>query len=213
MERVFRCSGCSWRSFEVNMFRDFSKFNQHGMVIPVSIGYQRSQFENVSKEYATEYMNAYSKEGLFWFYNNKRVLLEDQYSTIYGYPNVDQNYVIVIYKDQNDQFSMPNNAVVYNLDGSIHRSLEMPKLISPKILDNIQQEGHSNPPIEDKRYGHYGMGLQFAGFSWNKDQDGNLYNAISIQYAGEYGEWRVLNPENGTFGELVDDWYQSYGWR
>jgi len=152
-------------------------------------------------------------QGISWKYNGKRIIISDKSTDVFGYPTIDQKYIITIYKDESNQYKPPNNAVIYNLDGRIHRILKVPELASPKILEKIKEENHSNPPVEDNRYGYYGLGLQFKGFAWRKDREGNLVNAISIQYVWEYGEWRFFDPKTGEFGELIDDWYQSRGWR
>jgi hypothetical protein len=195
------------------MLKRIVKFNQEGMVIPLSIGYQEDDFSYVSKEEKLAYINSGSKESYSWEYRGEKIIIEDPNASVYGYPTVDMNFMIVIYTGLNGEFSPPHNAVVYNLDGSVHKVLEIPKLVSPKIIEKIKEEKHSNPPIEDNRYGHYGMGLEFVGFGWKKDKDGNLVNTISIKYLGEYGEWRIFNPITGEFGEMTTDWYQSRGWR
>ena len=183
------------------------------MEIPLSIGFDKEEYENVSKEAANEYVHAYSLEGVYWFHNKKKIKIENKDSSVHAYPSVDKKYVIAVYQDQNTEFPMPNNAVIYNLDGSIHKVLEIPELLSEKSKENIAKENHSNPPIEDNRYGHWGLGLCFKGFGWKKNDKGNLFDAISIQYAAEYGEWRILNPKTGEISNLVSDWYQSRAWR
>ena len=163
------------------------------------------------KEYS-DYFDG-SSIGFSWLFSGQRIVLLDDNVDIFAYPTVDKKYIIAIYKGLNNQFPSPHNAVVYNLDGSVHKVLKIPKLVSTKIQEKIKQEKHSNPPTEDNRYGHYGMGLEFVGFGWKKDENENLINTISIKYAGEFGEWRVFDPDTGEFGELIDDWYQSRGWR
>ena len=195
------------------MLKRIVKFNQEGMVIPLSIGCQGDDFSYVSKEEKLAYINLGSKESFSWEYCGKKKIIEDPYTSVYGYPTVDMNFMIIIYKGLNGKFPPPHNTVVYNLDGSIHTVLEIPKLVSPKIIKKIKEEKHSNPPIEDNRYGHYGMGLEFVGYGWKKDKQQNLVNTISIKYAGEYGEWRIFDPKTGGFGKMTSDWYQSRGWR
>lgn len=195
------------------MINKIIKFNQEGIVIPLTIGYQEDEFSLVSKKEKLAYINSESKESYSWEYFDKKITIENRIVSVQGYPTVDKKFMIVVYNGENNQFPMPNNAVIYNLDGSIHKVLKVPELVSSKILEKIKEEKHSNPPTEDNRYGNYGQGLQFGGFTWGKDKEGNLINTISIKYAGEYGEWRVFNPKTGEFGKLISDWYQSRGWR
>lgn len=195
------------------MLKRIIKFNQEGVAIPISIGYQEDEFSNVSKEVKLACINSSAKESYSWEYFDEKIIIEDSELSVHGYPTVDRNFMVVIYEEKSNKFSPPNNAVIYNLDGSIHKVLKIPELISPKILKKIKIENHNNPPLEDNRYGYYGQGLQFGGFVWSKDANGYLIDSISIKYAGEYGEWRAFNPETGEFGEMISDWYQSYGWR
>jgi len=194
------------------MIKEFTTFNRSGVFVPVDIDYSMDVYKNMSDSAYSAFFDNSSK-GFSWVFNDERIILLDDNVDIFAYPTVYNKYVVAIYKGLNSKFPPPHNAVVYNLDGSIHKVLKIPKLVSPKILKKIKEEKHSNPPIEDNRYGHYGMGLQFAGFAWDKDKDGNLVNSISIKYAGEYGEWRIFNPVTGEFGEMTTDWYQSRGWR
>ncbi len=194
------------------MINNLKLFNRSGIVIPVDITYPMDVYKNVKDSEYSQFFDASSK-GISWKHNSENIILIDEKVDLFGYPSIDQNFMVVIYEGQNDFFPPPNNAIVYNLDGSVHKVLKMPKLVSPRILENIKKERHSNPPIEDNRYGHYGMGLKFRGFAWDKDIDGNLINTISIEYMGEYGEWRVFNPETGEFGAMINDWYQGRSWR
>lgn len=194
------------------MIHNLKFFNRSGVVIPVDISYPMDVYKNASGQVYSDFFDSSSK-GVSWVFNSRQVVVKNDNVDIFAYPSVDKNYMIVVYEGENESFSPPNNAVIYNLDGSIYKVLKIPELISPKILEKIKEEKHSNPPVEDNRYGHYGQGLQFAGFSWDKDKDGNLINTISIKYTGEYGEWRVFDPKTGEFGELINEWYQSRGWR
>lgn len=194
------------------MIHSLKFFNRSGIVIPVDISYPMDVYKNASGQVYSDFFDSSSK-GVSWIFNSQQVVVKNDNVDIFAYPSTDKNYMIVVYEGENNQFPMPNNAVIYNLDGSIHKVLKVPELVSPKILEKIKEEKHSNPPIEDNRYGNYGQGLQFGGFAWGKDEEGNLINTISIKYTGEYGEWRVFNPKTGEFGEMTNDWYQNYGWR
>jgi hypothetical protein len=194
------------------MIKKFTTFNRSGISTPVNIGYSMDVYKNLSDKEYSDYFDG-SSIGFSWVFNDQRIILFDEKVDVFAYPTVDNKYVIAIYKGLNNKFSPPNNAVVYNLDGSVHKILKTPKLISLKILEKIKQEKHSNPPIEDNEYGRYGMGLEFVGFGWYKDENENLVNTISIKYGGEYGEWRIFNPETGEFGKMTSDWFQSRSWR
>lgn len=183
------------------------KFNQHGMMIPISLGFQKSEYEFVSKQAALEYINCYSKESFSWEFNNKKIIISDNEVSVIGYPTVGMDYMIIIYQGDNGQHRPPSNAVIYNLDGSIHKILSVPPFISDRLIKRIAENGDSNPPT---KLPHPELIPVFKGFSWDKDKDGNIFNYISIAYDRDYGEGRKLNPETGEIGELVDDWYEYH---
>ena len=97
--------------------------------------------------------------------------------------------------------------MIYNLDGSIHMILEIPQLISERAKKYLEKEKLGNPPLELVKYE---SGLNFLSFGWRKNENGELFNYISIQYDRDYGEGRELNTETGEIGRLIDDWYNYY---
>lgn len=191
------------------MLSKIIKFNQHGMIIPISIGYEKSEFDLVSKQEKLDYVNSYSKESFSWEYNGEKIIISDEKVSVYGYPTVDNKYIIIIiiYKGIDGQFKPPNNAVIYNLDGSIHMILEIPQLISERAKKYLEKEKLGNPPLELVKYE---SGLNFLSFGWRKNENGEHFNYISIQYDLDYGEGRELNTETGEIGRLIDDWYNYY---
>ncbi|AZA74940.1 hypothetical protein EG358_14715 [Chryseobacterium indoltheticum] len=176
------------------------------MIIPISIGYEKSEFDLVSKQEKLDYVNSYSKESFSWEYNGEKIIISDEKVSVYGYPTVDNKYII-IYKGIDGQFKPPNNAVIYNLDGSIHMILEIPQLISERAKKYLEKEKLGNPPLELVKYE---SGLNFLSFGWRKNENGEHFNYISIQYDLDYGEGRELNTETGEIGRLIDDWYNYY---
>ena len=189
------------------MIKRIVKYNQQGMVIPISFVYQRSEYDNVSQKEALEYINCYSKESFSWVFENIQIILNDEFVSIKAYPSICQNYIVAIYQGKDGAFPQPNNAVIYNLNGSIHKVLEIPKLISPRLLEQIEKNNESNPPLEAVKYDN---DLGFLSFGWDKDKEGILFNYISIQYHRDYGEGRELNVERGEIGRLIEDWYNYY---
>ncbi|HBV15329.1 hypothetical protein [Chryseobacterium carnipullorum] len=188
------------------MIKEFSIFNRSGIVIPIELNYPIDFFAKVDNKTFQEFHDA-SAKGVSWNYNNKRVLLRDDHVNIIGLPSTDLKYIIIIYKGIDGQFKPPNNAVIYNLDGSIHKVLEMSQLISERAKKYLEKEKMSNPPLELSKYE---FGLNFLSFDWRKNEKGEVFNYISIQYDRDYGEGRELNPETGEIGRLIDEWYNYY---
>jgi hypothetical protein len=181
------------------MITEFSYFNNNGIVIPISIKDHPNVFIDVKDDLFNKFHDG-SKKGLSWKYQDKKISLHDPKVSVIGFPSVDNCYIIAVYQGVNGQFSPPNNAVIYNLDGKIYKILEMPKLMSKEILSTFGDEQYSNPPLELAKYEG---GLQFNGFGWREDQSGKLVNFISILYDKDWWESRLINPETGVIGDLL----------
>jgi len=103
-------------------------------------------------------------------------------------------YVIAIYSGDQAEYTPPNNAVIYNADGSVHKVLSVPLLIS----------------VAAKNQGWYKRQLDetigFTGISWKENDKGEkvVVMEISDHYYKIMKEYRVLDPETGLFGECVD---------
>lgn len=190
---------------KINLFQ----INLEGDMFQIHIGYQYPLYFIHEVNFDERSIKSNSIGGtinIIWEYKGNWIRLKSE-SDIFAYPTIDMRYIVAIYQDNGGEFPVPNNAVIYNLDGSIHKILEMPKLISVRLQEEIKKNKHSNPPLEAVPYE---TGLQFSGFGWDKDKEGNIFNYISIKYLRDYSEGRELNPETGEIGRLVDDWYNYY---
>jgi Immunity protein 49 len=189
------------------VIENITLFNNHNMFIPIKIGFGVDMYQNVSKQESLDYINCYSKQCISWEYSGKKIVLEDSKASIEAYPTVDSKYMVAIYKGIDGKFKPPKNAVIYNLDGSIHKILEMPKLLAERSLAHIEKNKFSNPPLELAKYKD---GLSFGGFGWDKDKEGNLLNYISIQFDQDYVEGRQLNPVTGEIEGLLSSRYNYH---
>ena len=182
------------------MFQKFKEFNQSGIEILIDLNeYPYTPSNNVDFETLRKFRDG-SLVGLGWEFNGLQILIEDKSVSVQGYPSVALDYMVVVYQGTNGRFLSPNNAVVYNLDGTIHRILEMPKILSKNILRRIDFYELPNPPLSDIGED----GLAFGGFGWSKNEKGEMLNSIAITYDREWYENRLLNPETGEIGELID---------
>ncbi|WP_269221581.1 hypothetical protein [Flavobacterium sp. IMCC34518] len=188
------------------MIQEFKIFNRSGIVIPVDIEYPMDVYKNTNNPENSIFFDGSSK-GVSWLYNGNRIIIKDDNVDIFAYPSIDQNYIIAIYQGLNGEYKPPCNAVVFNLDGSIHKILEIPPFVSERLLKQVEIEQDTNPPIKWLNNIHTPM---FKSFGWDKDKNGNLFNYISYQYLQDFGEGRELNPITGEIGSLVDDWHTYY---
>lgn len=180
--------------------KNFTKFNDDGMIIPIKIGFGVNMFDNVSKQEYIDYVNCYSKQSVSWEYDGQKIILVDKNVSIKAYPSLDLKYVIAIYEGLEGEYKPPANAVIYNADGSIHTILKMPVLQSENILKRIDFNKDSNPPIEAALFEG---GLLFSNFDWWQNEEGNLVNRIQIIYDRDWIEWRELEIRTGDVGRYL----------
>jgi hypothetical protein len=182
------------------MLKNFRLFNTNGIEIPVDVAYPIEFFKNVDHKTFNEFYDG-SRIGISWEYEGGKTALRNPDKSILGFPTVDLKYVVAIYSGskQGHPFEYPNNAVVYNLDGTINVVLGIPKLESATIVNRIEFFKENNPPLEAASYEG---GLFFDNFDWYKS-DTELHNRIRIIYDREWLEYRELFPENGEIGKLL----------
>lgn len=180
--------------------KNFTKFNDDGMIIPIKIGFGVNMFDNVSKQEYIDYVNCYSKQSVSWEYEGQKIILADKNVSIKAYPSLDLKYVIAIYEGFEGEYKPTSNAVIYNADGSIHTILKMPVLESENILKKINFNKDSNPPIEASSFEG---GLLFSNFDWWKNEQGDLINRIQITYDRDWIEWRELDIKTGKVGKYI----------
>jgi hypothetical protein len=123
--------------------------------------------------------------GVRWQYENETIELYEEGVKINAYPSPDYRFIIAVYDHKSKLFPKPDNCVVYNLDGSIHKKISTPFFFEP---------------CGDKKKGEY-----FYSVGWEKKGD-KIVLSLFVSDGGIYWEWieRIeFNPETGEFGELL----------
>ena len=145
-----------------------------------------SLFEFASDEEYKEYINN-APQGLRWEFLGKEIKFFEKPISLFGLPTPNLQRVVVVYPYDHQTYTSPNNAVIYNNDGSFYIQLKCPQLIS-----DLAKKSRLIP-----------FGLYFERVAWSKDSKGDIITSISIGYNRDWWESRVLNPETGEFGELL----------
>ena len=184
------------------MIEDFVFFYSE-VSIPIVIKYPIDLEERATKDKVDRYNNGRSNYGISWVHNGGKIILQDSSGSIKGFPSTDLNFVVALHQASESRYHPPNNAVVYNLDGTVHKVLEMPELLSPLIIDRLKNLGLPNPPIE---WSNSEDGLKFDGFMWERNKSGELVDVISILCDRDMWESRIMNVKSGKIGECI-----SYG--
>ncbi|MFN6087996.1 MAG: hypothetical protein ACK47E_04540 [Cyclobacteriaceae bacterium] len=182
------------------MIEDFVFFNSE-VSIPISIEYPINLEERATKDKVDKYVNGRSNYGISWEHNGSKIVLKDSSGSIKGFPSTDLNFIITIHHGSESKYQPPNNAVIYNLDGTVYKVLDMPELLSPIITKRLKYLSLPNPPI---KWSTNEGGLKFDGFMWKRNKSGELVDAISILFDREIWESRILNVKLGKIGECLD---------
>ena len=188
------------------MIESFTEFNAEGVEILVELKYPIER--KVSSKDKIAYINSPSKKGIMWVYKGKKIVIQDASVSVQGLPSVELNSVIAVYSGMSGAFPPPNNAVIYNLDGSIRKVLEMPSFISELIRKRLTFLNEPNPPLSWAKYEE--GGLCFGGFAWREKSNRVVVNSISLEMERGSYEIRELNVEQGTFGECLQSGLTMY---
>ncbi|WP_173968513.1 hypothetical protein, partial [Flavobacterium collinsii] len=142
------------------MIRNWKKFNETGIYISVDIlDSHLPNFDKIETSIRNEFLKG-KKQGIYWEYNGQKIAISDENGSVEGFPISTLQYVIAIFQNSKI-YPHPNNAVIFNLDGTVNKILKIPKFKSELILEQIEKQNESNPRIEsflrDKRlcYNHY----------------------------------------------------------
>ena len=155
---------------------------------PINLGIGVNPYPNSKEGLA---MNNTFKSGVRWIYNDIKIELTDDFY-VTGYPSADNNSFIAIYSQKSTKILKPNNAIIYNSDGSINSHINMPDKLLSSNAKRI------NPPQSD---------WSFNQANWYNDSNGEKIVGIWISFArGEYYEIRELDTNTGIIGKLI-----SYG--
>lgn len=146
-------------------------------------------FEGNSDKDVLKYFNSITK-GISWEHNSKKIILFEEGKKITGFPSNEEDYLIVIYPVERTTHLIPNYAIIYNSDGSIHKRLNPPKLISNQAVKSRQF--FKSEPIG-----------YFEYVKWAKDSSGQIVTSMEIGFDRDWYEERVIDPVTGEFGECL----------
>lgn len=150
-----------------------------------------SLFEFATAEEYKEYVNN-TPQGLRWDFQGNGITLFEKPVSLFGLPTPDLQRVVVIYPYDHSRYPSPVNAVVYNANGSIHKQLKVPKLISELAKQRERFMNYEAP-----------LKLYFDRVSWAKNSKGDTVMAIQIGFDRDWVEQRELNAETGEFGACL----------
>jgi hypothetical protein len=140
--------------------------------------------------------------GSIWTYNDKEAMVRYEAGTFYGnlFDDKSGKYLLILKPQKSTTFPPPNNAIIYNSEGTIHKILTTPLLIG-RIAQRYKQAGVLK-------------GASFGGLypSVYKNSKGKEVIGVAILFPEKYRnphdvyfEVREINLETGEFGEVLQD--------
>ena len=173
---------------EINSFYWIAEFD---LKIKLNLGIKTTLFDGNSSSTIDQYYNSNSN-GIAWDINDNLIKIFEPNNRISGFPNHLMNKIIAIFPIDHINYPMPKNSIIYNSNGTIHKQLNCPPLISDLAMIRKSRLNYSQPGL-----------LHFESVKWAINSKGETVTAISIAYDRDYYETRELNTETGEFGERL----------
>lgn len=135
--------------------------------------------------------NSSNWKALWWDYNNVIIKIEFEKGTIVSAQfDSDKEKIIIVYDNRHSkQYPAPNNCVVYNIDGTIH------KIISTPVLKTLDENGN------------FIKGHHFDSVGWTKNKQNKTVLFLRVdEREWDWVPWYEdieFNPETGEFGDLI----------
>ncbi|KFF05616.1 hypothetical protein [Flavobacterium reichenbachii] len=187
------------------MIKNWKKKNENGISISIDI-YQPHlfYFDKVDKNTSSDFLKG-TKFGIAWEYNGNEINIFDKNGTVEGFPTANLEYVIAIFKNS-ILYPNPNNAVIFNLDGSFKKVIRIPNFKSEIILQEIKRGKKSNPPLDNDE-------LYFSKYSRHIDKEGIEIDILDINYSLEYSESQILDSETLELTDFLKSRFdRNYYW-
>ncbi|TPG31345.1 hypothetical protein [Flavobacterium pectinovorum] len=184
------------------MIKNWIKTNENGIQIPIDIfAPHLFYFDKIDKNLKTEFLEG-KRFGIAWEYNGTEVSVFDNEGSVEGFPTANLQYIVAIFRNSN-LYPHPNNAIIFNLDGSLKKILQFPKFKSEIILTEIEKNNQTNPPLDDDR-------LCFYKYSRQTNDQGIEFDILEINYDLEYSESQILDSDTLELTHLLKSRFDRY---
>jgi hypothetical protein len=184
------------------MIKNWKKTNENGIQIPIDIlAPHLFYFDKIDKNLKNEFLKG-KRFGIAWEYNGTEVSVFDNEGSVEGFPTANLQYVIAIFRNSN-LYPNPNNAVIFNLDGSLNKVLQFPEFKSEIILTEIEKNNQTNPPLDNHR-------LSFNKYSRQTNNQNIELDILEINYDLEYSESQILDSDTLELSHLFKSRFDRY---
>jgi hypothetical protein len=159
----------------------------------ISADIKSNVYEHIDEETYMRFLKS-TTTGVSWVHNSENLTIMEKGVQLKGLPSPDHGKVIVIYPIHHSKFPAPKNAVVYNDNGSIHKILQTPKLISEIAKKRLHRIVKSSDPSI----------TFFEGVQWHQEElNHQIVPVLRIGFDMDWHEERILEPHTGEFGQCV----------
>ncbi|MBE8723989.1 hypothetical protein [Flavobacterium hungaricum] len=191
------------------MIKNWKKNNEKGVSIAVDIlNPHLFNFDKIDKEVQNAFLKG-KKFGISWEYNGNEVHIFDKDGSVEGFPLSNLQYVAAIFKNSN-LYSSPNNGVLFNLDGSVHKILELPKFKSDFVHEIIEKENVKNLLLKEFLEQPK---LSFEKYSRYISNQNSELDIFDINYNNEITESQILDLETLEFTDFLKTRFdRNYYW-
>jgi hypothetical protein len=148
-------------------------------------------FRGVNAENYREYVRSDSA-GFSWFFEKEEFNIFKSGIRIFGLPTHNNRFVVAIYPTDDNEFSEPRNAVLYNANGTLKKRLKPPELLS-----NLARSRKKFMSTD------YTMRLYFDTVGIKRENLGQLVTYLRIAFDRDYWEDHELDVETGEFKGML----------
>ncbi|MHC0448430.1 hypothetical protein ACWA1F_23710 [Flavobacterium sp. 3-218] len=177
-----------------------------GTYIPIDIlAPHLFNFDKIEQKIREEFLKS-KRLGIYWEYNGKAITISDEIGSVQGFPISTLQYVVAVFQNSK-KYPSPDNAVIFNLDGTINKILKIPEFKSELILEELKKNNESNPPIESF---FKGKRLCYNNYSRFVDNNGFELDILEIDYELEYTESQILDPNTLELTDFLKTRFERY---
>lgn len=173
------------------MIESFQFCTEEGVKLNVKLGVKVTLFEENNRNDITRYFKCKST-GVKWVQGNNEITIFESNHYLNGYPTHDLQKVVIIFPMEHNLYGAPDNAVIYNDDGTVFRQLKTPKLISEIAIKREAFHQSANFSL-----------VHFNNVRWALNNKGDIVTVLTIAFDRDWQEDRVLDIETGEFGECL----------
>lgn len=181
------------------MIKNWKKYNENGVSIGIDIlNPHLFNFDKIDKEVQNTFLKG-KRFGISWEYNGTEVHIFDKDGSVEGFPLSNLKYVAAVFRNSK-LYPSPNNVVIFNLDGKVHKILKMPDFKSDFVHEIIEKENVKKLPLDEFLEPQK---LSFEKYSRYISNQNSELDIFDINYNNDITESQILDLETLEFTDFL----------